>query len=496
MHNREAVNTGSIDQLTGRPYRIGDTWLRRFTPRTMAAASYDLYGLDLVAADQVADAVPAGELGRSWLRDAVRDAVIYGLPAVLQYADLWRNVLAEGSSRAFQTWQHNRQLAGPDFDDFLTPNVDTLYSNAWLDLTGGPVELQIPEMGDRYYTVNLLDAYCNAVNLSTRTVGPAGGSFLIIPPNWSGEVPEDRVTLRVSTMYQWVLLRIFVRSADDVPNVTDLQDKFEIRRQNLDGAEIAEKPEPSWPMAPVDQAWSGTAVLVLLDAVLRNNGYPIQEEALLARFHAICVGAERPIDPDSWSSEMHDLVEKGFTDAMALVDGAIALRGRPAGNSGWRIVSPGSYGYNYLSRAAANFAGLGGTSRDESGPYTTHRDEGGHQLDGSEASYRMNFNPPPVDAFWSLTVYDSASRRLVENTIDRHVINSVTDDLPWKPDGSLDIVVGVHPGPSGTVWLPAPPAPFYIVLRAYLGGAAVADGSWAPCPVERELVRRDDSTAP
>lgn len=475
----------SVVTCSGDRTRRGGLWPERFSPRSPSVSSYDLYDVDLIAADCVADAVPTGDLRRVRLCDAARDAVIYGLPAAIQYWDLYRNVLAPGASRSFETWQHNRELARPGFADFVSPNVDTLYSTAWLDLTDGPVEIVVPEMGDRYYTVNLLDAFANAVNLSTRTLGPSGGRVWVVPPGWSGEVPEGARTLRVSTPYQWILLRIFVRSALDAPAAHELQDEFVLRRPGASCAGSTAVAAAEWPAAPTGDNWDGADVLAALDAVLRHNGYPVQEEALLARFQVLGIGSDSALNPNDWSSELREFVEEGFQSAMALIHSAAGLRGRPAGDSGWRTLSSGAHGYNYLSRAASNLIGPGGTTRDESGPYTTHVDEGGAPLDGSHSSYRLQFRPPPVDAFWSLTVYGLESRRLVPNPVDRYAINSAAEGLPWAPDGSLDIFVGWEPDPAGGVWLPAPTAEFYLVVRAYLGHPEVVDGSWAPCRVQR-----------
>lgn len=417
------------------------------------------------------------------MRDTAREAVVYGLPAALQYLNLHRTVLVSGAGQGFDTWHHDRDLATPDYAGFRTPNVDTLYSTAWLNLSGGPLEIDVPVMGTRYYTVTLLDAHSNAVNLSTRTLGPDGGRVWLVPPAWEGDVPTGVLALRVSTPYLWALMRIFVRSDSDVAEVRRFQDRIVWRRpptvESVSGADGAPWPE----MPDDDEKIDGATVLRALDAVLRRNGHPLQEEALLARFRMLGVGGPEPLRVADWSPEVREAVEEGYADAMELVRSVIGLRGRPAGDSGWRTLASGAYGYNYLHRAATNYVGLGGTTREESGPYTALVDGEGVRLDGSRSSYRLNFSPPPVDAFWSLTVYDLAQRQLVPNAWDRHVLNSLTEDLQWTPEGTLPVHLGVEPGPARTNWLPTPAEPFYVVLRAYLGHPEVVDGSWVPEPV-------------
>nr|WP_312007182.1 DUF1254 domain-containing protein [Nocardioides alcanivorans] len=162
------------------------SWDRRWVPYGVEGTAHDLREVDLLAARPVPDvawADPDAEVTRG----LARDAIVYGLPAALQYANLYRSVLRPGAPRRFNEWHHDRQLATPTYAEFRTPNVDTLYSTAWLDLSRGPVELEVPAMGERYYTVNLLDVHSNAVNLSTRTLGPGAdgsGSSLLVGTVW------------------------------------------------------------------------------------------------------------------------------------------------------------------------------------------------------------------------------------------------------------------------------------------------------------------------
>ncbi|WP_376707658.1 DUF1214 domain-containing protein [Nocardioides alcanivorans] len=285
----------------------------------------------------------------------------------------------------------------------------------------------------------------------------------------------------------WALMRIFVRSAEDVAQVCSLQDRVVLRPVLAESLDLrAAEADGSWPAVPADDdGFDGATVLRALDAVLRHNGHPVQEEALLARFRPLGVGGREPLDPARWAPHVHEAVALGLADARRLIAAAVTARGAPAGDSGWRTLSSGAYGYNYLHRAATNFVGLGGTTREESGPYTVLVDGRGAPLDGGSGSYRLRFTPPPVDAFWSVTAYDRASRGLVPNPIDRYAINTLTEGLRPARDGSLTLHLGHESGPEDTVWLPVPEAPFYLVLRAYLGHQQVVDGTWVPSPVER-----------
>ena len=161
---------------------------------------------------------------------------------------------------------------------------------------------------------------------------------------------------------------------------------------------------------------------------------------------------------------MRSAIASGHADALALIRGVREQRGE-AGPTGWRTLSSGAYGFNYLHRASTNYVGLGATVREESGAYTTFVDGDGQPLSGS-AEYRLALAPPPVDAFWSLSAYDVDTRELVPNPIARYVINGQMPGLRWQPDGSLDVALAYREPASGFHnWLPIPAGRFYLVLR-------------------------------
>src|SRR4051812_4643449 len=143
-------------------------------------ATYDLSVVDQIAFEALPDLRPIDDdARRAVVRMLAMDATIYGLGSVCQAVQLCDQAIDRGSAAypGFGTFEHQREMTTPEFDVFKTPNVDTLFSNAWLDLTGGPALVTIPAMGDRYYTLHFLDLYANATNLSSRTVGPGGGTF-------------------------------------------------------------------------------------------------------------------------------------------------------------------------------------------------------------------------------------------------------------------------------------------------------------------------------
>lgn len=462
---------------------------RRVAYPEQSVPSYPLSLVDQfepIAQEDIVPAVPADLRRLSRLLAA--DATVYGLPAAYQYAEMHQQAVDTGSPRytGFNAFAHDRELASPGYAAFKTPNADTLYSNAWLDLSAGPVLLDIPELGSRYYTVNFLDMYSNATNLSTRTVGPSGGRFLIATPDWDGEVPADATPFRVATRYLWILLRIAVDGSEaDLPAARELQDRFTI-------TPVSRCVTPSAVPAAFPIASPGTVrddwrtFFGAVDFVLRSCGRPDQEDGYTYRFRSIGIGGPAPLDVDAMADECKLGMRAGFSDAMSVIKGCRTQLGNPIPGAYWNRGTAGAYGFNYLRRAVANYVGLGATVPAENQAFTTFRDGTGQQLDGSRHTYRVTLNPPPpVGAFWSLTVYDSATLELVPNEMCRYVINSSTASLRYHPDGSVDIVVSREPPADLNNWLPAPDGPFYLAIRAYLPAPEVLHGPWQPSPVQR-----------
>jgi hypothetical protein len=443
--------------------------------------SYALADVDLLRATELPDIVPAdSDLRRSWATALATDATVYGLAAVLQYRQMYRQAVdsADPSFTGFNRLRHDRELARPGYAEFTTANVDTLYSHAWLDLSGGPVVLDVPPMGARYYTLHFLDAYSNATNLSTRTLGPDGGRVAVAPVSWPGpDLVDGAPVFRVATPYVWLLMRILVRGPDDLPEVHRLQDAVRLTAPADRGDRLPFVVPP-----PIDDDLDGRAFVEILDDVIRRNGHPVQEDALVHRYRGLGIGLDGPVDPATWDDALMAAVEEGYRLGLRLAAGVRGQRGMPApGGTGWRTLDSGSYGFNYLHRAATNLVGLGATVREENASFTTFLDGDGEALDGSRGTYRVSLEPPPVDGFWSLTVYDGGTQDLHPNPLDRYGVNDQDPALPGLQEGRVELVLSPDP-PDGADahWLPVPAGPFYVVIRAYLAGPAVLTGEWTP----------------
>lgn len=437
------------------------------------------------------DVVPRdADARRSWAQALAFDATLYGTVSVLQYRQMYSQAIdrRQPGFTGFNVFAHDRELAGPGYTPFKTPNADTLYSNAWLDLTRGPVLFEVPDTQGRYYTANFLDMYGNATNISARTHGTKGGRYLIVPAGWQGPAPEGVEVFRVTTPQVWILLRILVGDAADVRAANTLQDHFWLTPQYT--TEVATH---GWPDGRFMDA---IGFFRILDCTLRTNGHPAQEEALVRRYRGIGLAGPTAFDRVIADPAIRTGLESGYAEARKLIEKSIGQIGRPAG--AWmQPADIGRYGYNYLYRAAVNTLGTGSNVTDENWPFTTFRDAQGEALDGSRGDYELVLAPPPpARFFWSVTVYDAGTRELVVNAANKYLINDRTPGLVRGTNGAVTIRLQVR-APSGATranWIPVPEGPFYVVIRAQGPGPELLEGRWQPPPIRR-LGARDMNAA-
>ena len=405
------------------------------------------------------------------------DAVIYGMPAVLQYREMYRQAVDNHNLRfiGFNRFLHDRDLAGPGYQVFKTPNSDTLYSNAWLDLSQGPVVVETPDVSLRYYTLQFLDMHANASNIGTRTYGNKAGKYLVVPARWEGQVHPDTVLFRVATPYAWILMRVFAQHDDEVNLARAIQDKVTITPTG--------PPSDVSAFPPLDDLCVA-GFFGALDHVLRTNGVPDQEDALAYRFRAIGIGGSEPFEWMRLDPELRAGLEAGYADAVQVIAASRSQLGLPTG-TGWTKVDKARYGFNYLSRAVTNYVGLGANVEEENYSFNTFADEQGMALDGATGNYTLEITPPPVDAFWSLTLYDGRNFELFPNALHRYLISDrhlTIQDL--ARDRCTITIQHVAPRQSSH-WLPAPAGPFYLVFRAYLPRPEMISGGWRPQAVVR-----------
>lgn len=434
------------------------------------------------------------------VRAIAEEAYVYGYPMVDSYRILnayfgnpdgpefkggWNEVI--GDARVYT----------PEDRTVQTPNSDTPYSFIGLDLRAEPLVLTIPPMDpDRYFSVQLVDAYTfNFDYIGTRTTGNDGGRYLVAGPGWTGDVPEgiDEV-FRSETEIGIAIYRTQLFDADDLEAVKEIQAGYEVEPLSAFLGEPAPPAPPAieWrtPLSPEEQRTS-LAFFDQLNAVLDWCPVDASEVELRERFARIGVEAGKTFDPDALSPEMRAAIEAGIADAWAAFDSlnthAIATGDVESGDLfGTREFLDN----NYLYRMTAAVTGIWGNSREEAMYPIYQVDANGDPLDGSKAAYRIHVEPGttiPVEAFWSLTMYEMPESLLYANEIDRYLINSpMVPDLVRDPDGGVTVYLQ-HESPGADKeanWLPAPDGPFIAVLRLYLPGPDALDGDWNAPPLE------------
>jgi hypothetical protein len=394
---------------------------------------------------------------------------------------------------------HQRRLSDPTLPG-VAPNVDTLYSLAWLDLAREPFVLETPDFGSRYYCFQIGHAdTASELSLGTRTHGGRLPPLFIYGPENREPTPHGMLAIPSHTRYLMIAGRTLVKPDDpsDFDAVRELQERIQLRllSKYLAG-ESAPNDVP--PQRLLDDA-SGDVdadlgMLTELGNLLQDWYVAPGEQGLVESFGAIGITVESGFTPELLAGAAKREGARGLADGAELVEVKSLNLGTNV--NGWTINYRGPrFGDDYLLRAAV--------ARDQ--PYVNVPEEAvypvaavdadGRPLSGDDA-YRLSFAPgalPPVDAFWSLTMYTRNGPPLVPNPIGRYAIGDRTRGLVAERDGSLAIQVQhAEPAAEGPVnWLPAPQGAFHVMLRLYIPHASALDGSWVPPPLERvDVVER------
>lgn len=408
------------------------------------------------------------------LRSAARDAWIYGLP-LIEHAGSRDGAFKRGQRPG--ELRHSRQLVTPANQVTTSSNNDTLFSLAWFNLANGPATLTIPPMGDRYYSVALMDTYTNNFTiLGTRTIGGNGGSFTLVGP---GAASLDPKAIRSPTPWVHLLVRMLIDGDADLAAANALQDRFRLE------APTTEVPVPTVSRnAPWHELFTG------LQRQLLENPPPATDTAILRRMAPL--GFDRPTAFDRQRFTAADIreIEGGIGDARSMVVG-VRRQGAVFDNWLYNKSTAGQFGQDYLYRAQYALSGIAGLPNVEA-IYPRPITDDGKMIWDSAKSWRLRFPAgklPPVAAFWSLTMYEATPGGqffFFANTINRYAIGDRTPGLTNNADGSLDIWISrSDPGGSRTAnWLPAPPErPFSVALRAYLPKTEFVEGIYRLPPL-------------
>ena len=416
----------------------------------------------------------------AWACQVAIPAVVAGYP-LLESVRTCRIQTVPGSPAygraAFNAFGHSARPWTDRDRDIVTPANDLLYSNAWVDLRRGPVVLEMPPPTGRYFVVELLDVYTNNFkNIGTRNVPAEGARFALIGPQQAdGDAPAGTVAVRCPTSLVWLLGRVLVDGEADVPAARDFQAGF-----RLDGSPTIEPPAcvADW------QAGGDAAIDFFANLGRALNDFPPPPEQrgvyeLLENVHV-------KLQPGGLN-DLRPAVIEGLRQAHAIAMQTIEGHTRSVSKAAWRFSTRlGRYGDDLMLRAATAWKGLGALAADEAIYALADYDHDGRSLDGRNR-YRIRFDDGgdlPADAFWSISLYGE-DRYFAANDIGRHALGN-RSALNRDAGGALSIEVS-HAPPVGPAenWLPAPAAPFYLILRLYQPQERLLKGRYRFPEVER-----------
>jgi hypothetical protein len=432
-------------------------------------------------------------------RAIAKEAYIYGFPMVDSYRIQYAYFVDRKANEFKAPWNHivnTARVYTPADTAIQTPNSDTPYSFVGMDLRAEPLVLTVPPIDkERYFSIQLIDAYTfNFAYIGSRATGNGGGSYLIAGPNWKGEKPSSvKEVIRSETEFVFALYRTQLFNPADIVNVEKIQAGY--KAQTL--SQFLGTPAPAAavvdfikPLTPAEEKTS-PQLFNILNFVLQFCPTVPSEKTLMERFAKIGVGAGKTFDASKLSPEIKAAIEHGVADAW----GAFAELKKSKIDEG-KLTSGEVFGTrqylknNYLYRMTAAVLGIYGNSKQEAMYPTYYVDATKQKLDGGNR-YSLRFAPgqlPPVNAFWSLTMYEEPKSLLVANPIDRYLINSpMLPQLKKDADGGLTLIVqNQSPGKDKEPnWLPAPKGPFSMVMRLYWPKEAATEGTWKQPPLQR-----------
>jgi len=441
----------------------------------------------------------AQDLTLQEVREIAKEAYIYGFPMVdnyrVQYAYFQDPTNPEYKAPRNTLFNIPRVFT-PEDKAIQTPNSDTPYSWIGMDLRAEPIVFTIPPIAkDRYWSLQLIDLYTyNFDYLGSRTTGNDGGSFAIAGPDWQGELPEGITkVIRSETEILSAQFRTQLFSADDLENVKAIQEQYIVQPLSAFLGQPAPPAAPEInymiPLSPEAQKAS-PEFFAILNFLLQFTPTHPSEVDLRARFAKIGVGPGLEFDVAKLSPDMRAAIEAGMADAWAAFDTVKAEVNAGKVTSGDLLGTREHLQNNYLYRMAGAVLGIYGNSKAEAMYPAYYVDATGAPLDGANA-YTLRFAPgqePPVNSFWSITMYEQPASLLVANPINRYLLNStMTDSFVRDADGGLTLYIqNTSPGADREAnWLPAPAGPFSVIMRLYWPKDAALDGSWTAPPMNR-----------
>jgi hypothetical protein len=429
------------------------------------------------------------------------DAYIYGYPLVTMEITrrVMTNVAIARGNYAPGEFAKMRTYPSPSDKEVTAPNADTLYTLAWLDVSQEPYILTLPDAGDRYYLMPMLSGWTDVFQApGKRTTGTRAQKYAITGPGWNSTLPEGVTHYRSPTSMAWILGRIYCTGTpEDYKAVHAMQDHISLVPLSAYGGAPYTPPagkldptiDTKTPVRVQVNRMDARSYFTLLAALMKHNPPAKEDAPIVGKMAKIGIVPGKgfdagKLDPavikalEGVPEEAQKKIMAGFTDFAAV--------------NGWRYSTKlGVYGTAYLKRALAAAILLGANKPEDAIYQTSQTDKDGKLYNGAN-NYVLHFDKgqmPPVNAFWSLTMYDGEFF-FVPNPLNRYTLSS-RNTFTLNPDGSVDLYIqNQSPGKGKeTNWLPAPTGKFILMLRFYWPKQAIIDGSWKPPAVVRGEAR-------
>ena len=429
----------------------------------------------------------ATKLTTSEIKDLAKQATIYAYPIVDNYRIMYAQAIDKQSPEfkaPFNQIKSIAEVAGPKDTSIQTINADTPYSYLWMDLREDAMILTIPKMeSTRYYSVQLIDLYTqNDDYIGVRKDGSEGGKFLIVGPNWKGTEPKGITrVIKMDTEFAYAIYRTQLFNEKDIDNVKKIQNDYKV--QTLDeylGKKSKVAKAIKWLPISREDEQKPEKFFNYLNQMFQFMPVYTDEKDLRKNFEKIGIIDGKKFNYSKMTKEEKEAINQGFTEGMEQIKAQMKI------HLDVKEIF-GTHEYlknNYLYRAVAAFGGIYGNSKEEAVyiPYITN--DKGEFYDTSKNKYTMHFSKdslPPVKAFWSITMYDGKTLFMIENPLNRNLINSaMLPNLKKDKDGGITIYIQKDsPGKDKeSNWLPAPNGPFAMMLRTYLPEEPMLNNKW------------------
>jgi hypothetical protein len=439
-------------------------------------------------------------------RQIAKEAYIYGYPLVMNYKTLYAYTLDKNNPEykgEFNIKSCEARVYTPEDKAIVTPNSDTPYCIFWSDISNEPVVISVPKIeAERYYSFQFIDLFThNFAYVGTLTTGNEAGKYLIALNDWEGEKPNGITDIiYCETDLFLTIVRTQLMDETDLSEVEAIQDAYQIQLLSdyLGEASDYKAPNVEWPVWNEGDQFT-EAAFTYVDVVLDLTKEIEEEKLIREQFAKLGIGTAEPFNFENFDPEIQEAIKAGVKEGFADMEAFLKENATDPLSStkmfGTRVFlnKSAKENYNYenifLFRAVAADRGLYGNSAAEATYPMYFVDAEGQPMNAAENNYTLTFKKgelPPVKAFWSLTMYDGNTQLLIDNPLDRYLLNSsMMDDFVMNDDGSLTLYIQKDsPGEALEAnWLPAPDGPFYGVLRLYGPEAEALSGEWMNPPM-------------